>query len=531
MKKRTQHIIPFLLIAMLLGSCSKKLERLYNDPDQLTTARVEKLFTELLNNYRIRPSYWEMRTFIVMHSGIYSQTTGYLNTPGVYLQNPSYTEGRWNDFYRPIGSGTGCMALYREMQKLQQQLPAGEKEKAALFLNAAKLVFYDQTCQMVDLWGDIPFREAGSLTASGEAKMARFDDAAGIYEEAIAALKELNTYFSSVSVDPATATLFRTQDILLNGDLGKWQRYANGLRLRLLMRISHVAEGKSKTAVSEMLANPAVYPLLSEQAAYDPEMEDILLAPLADYTLTLRDALTELTNYSAPQYMLEQVLKPVSDPRIPVLFDKYGVSTGVGFIPNEEYRGLPTDWPLEKQQLRIGEFAILDSATFLFNPHIPGILLTAAELSLLKAEAFLRWGGGDPEKYYQLGVQQSIRFYYFLQQLNAGYRQPESMPNVESLQAFLQQEELRLSGSQEDSYRKIATQRWLHFGLLQSNQAWAELRRTGYPRLEFKPNSQPQAPLPPRRLLYPGNEVTYNVNYVAVRDRDKTYFPIFWQVR
>jgi hypothetical protein len=526
--------IPLYILILLVSlgtGCSKKLERLYNDPDQLPNARVEKLFTELLNNYRIRPSYWEMRTFVVMHSGIYSQTVGYLNTPGVYLQNPSYTEGRWNDFYRPIGSGTGTMALFREMQKIHSGLTANEKEKASLFLNAAKVIFYDQACQMVDLWGDIPFSEAGSLNASGEAKMAKFDNAADIYKEAIEELKVLNGYFAALVPDPATANLFRTQDILLNGKLEKWQRYVNALRLRLLMRISHVSESYAKTAVTNMLTNPGVYPFLSEQADYDPGLEDILLTPLADYTLNLRDALTELTNYSAPQYMLEEVLLPAEDPRIPVLFDKYGVSTGAGFVPNEAYRGLPVSWPVEQQQVNLGKFAIMDSATFLYNSKLPGILMTSAEVSFLKAEAFLRWGGGDPETWYKLGMQQSNRFYYYLNQLNAGYKKPEPIPNPELIEAFLQKDPIRLSGSQEEKFQKIAIQRWVHFGLLQANQAWAELRRTGYPKLEFRINSQPQAPLPPKRLLYPGNEVTYNVNYVAVRDKDKTYFPIFWQVR
>ncbi|MCF1713232.1 SusD/RagB family nutrient-binding outer membrane lipoprotein [Flavihumibacter sp. RY-1] len=529
---RIIHHMLLLLVAGFLGTgCSKKLERLYNDPDQLTTARVEKLFTEMLNNYRIRPSYWEMRTFVVMHSGIYSQTVGYLNTPGVYWQNPSYIESRWNDFYRPVGSGTGTMALYREMQKIHRDLPAVEKEKASLFLNAAKVIFYDQACQMVDLWGDIPFTEAGSLNASGEAKMAKFDDAADIYQEAIEQLKVLNAYFAALAPDPATANLFRTQDILLNGNLQKWQRYANALRLRLLMRISHVNETYAKAQVTELLTNTVVNPLLSEEADYNVEQEDILLAPLADNTLDLRFALTELTNYSAPQHLLEEVLLPAADPRIPVLFDKFGVSTGAGFVPNEEYRALPVKWSLEQQQVNLGKFAILDSATFIFNPHIPGILMTAAEVSFLKAEAFLRWGGGDPDMYFKLGIRQSTRFYYYLNRLNSSFKRPEPRPNPESMEAFLQQESVRLAGSAEDKYRKIATQRWVHFGFLQANQAWAELRRTGYPKLEFRVNSQPQAPLPPRRLLYPGNEVTYNVNYVAVRDKDKTYFPIFWQVR
>ncbi len=331
MRKVIIHIKIIGIFLMVCLGCTKKLERLYNDPDELTNASLEKLFTEMLNNYRVRPSYWEFRTFVLMHTGIYSQTTGFLNTTGIYQQNPSYIESKWNDFYRPMGSGTGTLALYREMQKVVAKLAPEEQEKATMFLKAATVFVYDLACQMVDCWGDIPFSEAGSLNAEGQAKMARFDEGAEIYQEAIRQLKELNDYFDSVQPDQATASLFARQDILLSGDLNKWQRYSNSLRLRLLMRISEVEENFVKTEAGEMLANAARYPLLSSNPDYHPGEEDILLEPLSDYTFTLREALTELSNLSAPYFMLEKLMLPAEDPRIPVMFDKYGVLAGGSF--------------------------------------------------------------------------------------------------------------------------------------------------------------------------------------------------------
>lgn len=529
MQMNGRHSIVVMVVISLLLGCSKKLEKLYYDPDQLTTARIEKLFTELLNNYRTRPSYWEIRTFAVMHAGIYSQTVGYLNTTGVYQQNLSYVESKWNDFYRPAGNGSGCMALFREMQKLYRELPAAAQQNSEVYLKAAAVVLYDQACQMVDLWGDIPFSEAGSLNLNGQARMARYDDGKEIYKEAIDKLKELNDYFATAELGPTVVSLLKTQDILLQGELSRWQRYSNALRFRLLMRISTVDEVYSREGVAEMLDDPARFPLLSDQAQYEPAREDILLQPLANYTLTLRDALTELTNFSAPYHMLEKVLLPVDDPRIPVFYDKYGTYIGSEFTPNTQYKAMPTDWPLEQQQVNLGKFAILDSATFLNNSFIPGIIIGSAEISFLKAEAFLRWGGGDAAQAYKRGIQQSIHFYYYLNHLNARFKSPEPYPSQARIENFLAEPALQLTGGYAQQMEKIACQRWVNFNFLQSAQAWAEIRRTGYPVLEFRENSQPDASLPPKRLLYPGNEVTYNVNYGAVRDKDKTYFPVFWQ--
>src|ERR1044071_8678559 len=116
MTKKVVYILPIvLLLWVMTGGCRKKLADLYYDPDQTIQPSIEKFFTEMLNNDRVRPSYWDIRTFVVMHTGIYTQSVGYLNNSNEYQQNPSYTQDRWNDFYRP-GDGTsgngGIMVHY-----------------------------------------------------------------------------------------------------------------------------------------------------------------------------------------------------------------------------------------------------------------------------------------------------------------------------------------------------------------------------------------------------------------------------------
>src|ERR1044072_4997920 len=107
MNKRFLHIILLiLLLAAALTSCRKRLAELYYDPDQTVQPSIEKFFTEMLNNDRVRPSYWNVRTFIALHSGVYSQSVGYLNYTTAYQQNAGYTQDRWNDFYRPDRKST-----------------------------------------------------------------------------------------------------------------------------------------------------------------------------------------------------------------------------------------------------------------------------------------------------------------------------------------------------------------------------------------------------------------------------------------
>src|SRR3954464_4965566 len=127
MSRQVKYIISLLLfLAVAAGSCRKKLAELYNDPDQTVQPSIEKFFTEMLNNDRVRPSYWNVRTFIAMQTGIYAQSLGYLNYTTAYQQNAGYTQDRWNDFYQPSnsidGGKGGIMAHYRLIESLSESI-------------------------------------------------------------------------------------------------------------------------------------------------------------------------------------------------------------------------------------------------------------------------------------------------------------------------------------------------------------------------------------------------------------------------
>ena len=268
-----------------------------------------------------------------------------------------------------------------------------------------------------------------------------------------------------------------------------------------------------------------------EMAGYNPKETDVLLEPLTNYTDDLHNAFAELTNFSAPEYLLNQVMKPANDPRIPAMFDKYGQTVNDVFIPNSNYNGLVVNMPIDQQQIHIGKFAILDSATFLYNSKLPGIVITAPEVNFLKAEAFERWGGGDAKTFYEKAVKQSVVFYYYLNGLNTVTRPPLPVPSDASVEQFLQNTFISYTGTTDEKLKKIWVQKWAHFGFLQSVQSWSEYRRTKYPQLNFYPSTLPGYELPPSRLVYPASETSYNPNYLLVKENDTRNRKLFWDVK
>ncbi|UGU17469.1 SusD/RagB family nutrient-binding outer membrane lipoprotein [Sinomicrobium kalidii] len=528
---KNRFIILSLLASLIIGisGCSDQLEEKYPDPEKSSTPSIPGFFTAMLDNGRVRPKYWNMRTFVLLHPATYAQTTTFENSNAVYQQNDGYTEQYWEDFYVSGSNGSGVMSTYTAMQVAYENLPDADKAGQEIFMQAGKVTLIDEASKMIDLWGDIPFSEAASLITSSTINYGKFDDQEELYYSFISDLEEAANYFASAG----TSSSFSKYDILLSGDTDLWQRYANSLKLRLLMRISNVDESTAQTEVMNMLGNSGNYPLVDGNNAgdYDPAFSDILLEPQTTNTDHLNSAFTEGTQYYASDYMLNTAMLPANDPRVPVIFDKFGRTTDNVFVPNEEYKAMPITYTSNQQQEEYQDHSIIDSTTFLQNPDLPGIVITASEVNFLKAEAYERWGGGDPQEAYETAVKQSISFYYYLNNINSLLARKESKPGSSAIETFLTEENIAYTGSTEEKLAKIWEQKWLHFGVLQSIQAWSEYRRTGFPELTFPEAGLSGFKSPPTRLVYPTKEKTLNSeNYQAVQDQDVRDGKIFWDV-
>lgn len=526
MKKILTGIITGASILGGLLACQNKVDELYLNPEKTTEVSMGKFFTKILDNDRVRPSYWNVRTFLAPHAGVYTQSVSFTNSNKRYMQQLSYTSDFWRDYYTPAGSG--IVSHMREMERIYASLSASEKTNADVYMMAARIVYYDQTSQMIDLWGDIPFSEAGLLNLSGDLAAPKFDDAEEVYNTLLAGLETSADYFKNTAADPTVKLTFSKQDLLLKGNFDLWTRYANSIRLRLLMRISFKNESKAQTDVMKMLNNVTSYPLVDE-AAYN-----VILTPLTTYADNMNNALLEASAHIAPEFLLDKVLKPANDPRIRVLFDKGVDSDGVY---NADYYSLPSGIPLSDQETNIthGKYALLDSATFRFNKAFPGIIITSAEVNFLKAEAYQRWGSTiDAQTAYEKGVTHAVKFVFGLNQSSSNGPFAANVTPAE-ISDLLVTGSVAFAGTSDEKLAKIWIQKWLNFGFIQSIQSWAELRRTKYPVLTFVTDNSPGAPgtdLPPSRLLYPSNEKTYNAaNYAKVATQDIVTSKIFWDVK
>lgn len=533
MKKIFIYTVVLLSLAMSFSACKKTIDKNYLNPELSTKPIISGFFTAMLNSDRVRPAYWNLRTFFFPQISVYAQTTTFDNVSDAYKHRDDYIGQYWADFYYPSSNGSGPMALYRAMQTAYAGLSEADKADQLVYMEAAKIVLAERAAKVIDIWGDIPFSKAGSLETASIIKNPAFDDAKTLYSSLISDLDEASTYFGALKLAGNVQSAFNKADILNTGNTAKWQAYANSVRLRLLMRISNVDEATAKAAVTTMLSNPAKYPLIdgANNPTYSPLNSDILLQPLTTTTSsTLSSALVEIDSYWAPDYKLNKVMKPANDPRIRVVFDKYGTTVGGKFQPNKDFRAMPITYGSGQQDTAFTKYSIVDSATFLNNIKMPGIVITASEVNFLKAEAYQRWGLGTASDAYNIALQQSITFYFYLNSIGGG---SEVAPAATEISNFLTNTHINYASaaSQSDKLALIYVQKWIHFGFLQSDEAWAEYRRTKYPVLTFPVQTQTDYQNPPTRLLYPTVESGYNTNYNTVKAKDTRTTKIFWDVK
>ncbi|GAA3930403.1 SusD/RagB family nutrient-binding outer membrane lipoprotein [Chitinophaga oryziterrae] len=525
MKRLLINITALFLLAGTFSSCKKKVDADYLNPEKTAAGSLGKLLSGMYLNKRIHPSYWDYYTFIMPTLGLYTQTVATAPSTEMYIPSLTYSEGRWTDFYAGSSgtdynyNGPGIMSNYREMQTTYAALSASEQAANLVFLKCAQVVLYDQTAQMIDLWGDIPFSQAGSQnTATRDISNSPFQDAASVYDTLITGLKDLNTYFDTATLSTVTTKELQTQDIVLGGDLSKWQRYANSLRLRLLMRISNYDEATAKTEVTTMLNNPSIYPLISDNT-YNVELQESPSGLKSD----LYDVFKDFS--FGPAYLMDTLMVANDDPRTAVYWDTNASGEYKGF----PYNGTTADY-------EGGGYATYDSATFYYNYNLPGVMFTASEVSFLKAEADERWGIGTAQTDYETGVTQSVDFYYGINQSRilrsgGGTWSVLTTPSSATVTSYLEKPAIAYTGTATEKLAKIYTQKWIHFFILQAGQSWAELRRTGYPVLQYAAASASGATTPPVRLLYPSTEQLYNsANYSAVSAKDTRDTKIFWDV-
>ena len=531
-----KKIASILFAGLLLGSISCKestFEENYTDPSKLAETTVEKQFTGFLstnNAQYVLPGYTPYFTAFRISLNRYNQTVGWPNESGQYIPGSSGVENIWYNYYR-------LLAQYRELQKVYNAQPAAQQQELKVFMLSASVFLYDQTVKIVDLHGSIPFFEAGMLSTNiGDytKSNAPYDTPEEIYTFILDDLKSIATQLGGITLNAGYQKSFRTQDFINKGDIPSWIRFANSLRLKMLNRVSGVESFKSRSnsEIAEILGNPAANPIVEENAqnvqinVYDATLDDGL------NSRGFQSGLESSGWYgnTAGKKMIDH-MNTNSDPRLPVIFEPGANAEG-------KFIGIDPTAPVADQTALFtgGTVAIYNRFVLSRNQFFPGILINAAEISLIKAEYYLRSSNDALAKAaYNKGIEQSVAFYNGLITISnaIGVSAPAAATDA-SVTAYIAKDGINWdkATTSDAKLALIADQKWLHYNLVMPYENWADTRRLDLPKFNFWVDNNNNQTTPPFRWTIPTNEPTYNAeNYSAVKANDNLKTKIFWDVK
>ncbi len=527
MKKIIFTISTCIVTLFVFNACSDyQFDNQFPDPSKTNTVTVEKIMTGTFEkgNLWTMPWYWRYYTFDLYQMGRYAQVAGRINGNGMYEPNDGWNDRRWTDFYQMI-------AQYRLLEDTWEKMDESQKGDYVVFKHITTIFVYDHLQQIVDLWGDVPFTKAGYVGISMDIRGSKpaYDDPVDLYKMMITDLKEINTFLAGYSPSAFINSLLKAQDYINNGDLVLWRKYCNSLRLRLASRVAENGSltTEARSILKEMLEDPATYPVVTgnDDAVRINFQAPKLTAVEGQHEEGIKGGFESSASGHWNRCSKIFVDALDGDPRLEIILEKNSDGIYVGVDPLMDG---PAQEKLFNRPLAEGGnyFSAVDTATFSRNNKFPGLIITAAEVDFIRAEAIQKWGvNGSAEEAFKKGVKNSIELYYYLNSLG-DYRDPLPVPSTADVDAFVAQKWNDYSSKEE----AIAVQRWIHQGLIQTAQCWHEYRKTGYPRLQFlTDNGSILAPTPPHRLLYTVNEKNYNTeNYNAVQEKDDRYRKLFW---
>lgn len=453
--KTIRYIIPLLILFFITSACEKNFDTINTDPNAvvdvpaiyLLPGSIEAIADLMNNSYEMlsSTSNW------IQHTCIY-------NT--------------WNPMQR-FEIDKFRLFLFTSMytgplMDLDLMVKKAREEESDGLLGMALTMKAFGFLQVTDAFGDIPYSEAFRLDEDINNPV--YDTQQSIYESLLADLTMANDLLEGA---PAV-TVPEGYDPLYNGDLLGWQKFANSLKIRALIRAS--AKMDVAGELTTMISNPDRYPVfenLSESAFYQYSGN----GAGNDFPLASTFENSSPTGGVRISKTLTDYMLLTGDPRLPHFAkpNKDGEFAGLSHFIATTGEELPNQFSQLSDELgqRDQQVTFLDYSELMF-------LLSEARIKGL-------FSTGDAEDYYNAAVSASCTKFGVQQSL---------------ISTFLS-DEVPFDGGLDLVYQ----QKWVSL-FMQGHEAWAEYRRTGIPELQLPLNALYD--VIPYRFFYPEAEDLLN---------------------
>ncbi|HLP94352.1 MAG TPA: SusD/RagB family nutrient-binding outer membrane lipoprotein [Saprospiraceae bacterium] len=464
-----KFLAAFALITMGFG-CTKDFDEVNSNPNAPTSVNSGLLLPQIQRDVMnsVMGETWGIGNIVIQHTA-----------KNQFVNEDRYLWGELNSIWNTVYDNMRDVKII-----LQQSEANGENNYKAIALIMKSWMFSLAT----DAYGDIPYSEA--ISAKEGQNYPKYDTQEAIYNGILADLKTASDLLGTTGEVVAG-------DVIYKGDLNKWKKLANSLRVRALLRISRKRDVSAE--LRAIIDSPSNYPVFESNA--DNALYSYA-ATAPDQFPLYSSRIGSFNEFRASKTLLD-TLKSLSDPRMPIFFRPTpdtensanpvfaGIPNGLNDVDALQYNGGP------QFQSRIGSLYYEQSISTTGLTIAKGIIMTYAELQFLLAEAAEKGLlSGNAKTFYENGVNGSFTFY--------GLTTPAD---------YLTRTAVAYEGSQQEKLAKIGFQKWISL-FFQGMEAWFDWRRTGIPALTPGISNQNNNMIPVR-FRYPIieqalNETSYN---------------------
>jgi len=318
---------------------------------------------------------------------------------------------------------------------------------------------------LTDAYGSIPYKEAGLKVTPA------YDTQKDVYTGLLEDLKQAQTLLNAASGSV-------NGDLVYKGDILKWKKLVNSLRLRIALRISDREPALAKQAAIDATADAAGVFTSNNDTFKFTYISSPQQNPASAWFETRDD-------FRISKTMVDK-LKEFSDPRLPVyaqLPSDASVGTYVGGANG-----------LSNSDANSQGFAKTSKpGTYFLSSTSPAVIVSYAETLFNLAEAAARgYISGDPEQLYKNAITASFNQF--------------GITDAATITNYLNQASVKYDAT--NFAKSIGTQKWIAF-YGQGLDAFTEWRRLDYPVLTAGPNTVLDGQIP-SRFFYPGTEQSLN---------------------
>lgn len=511
MKHLNKYILGALVVVLAVSGCKKSYFEVNNDPNRPndSTTSAALIYNNAAVTIGARLSGTEI-AFI-------NRWIGYWSTSGDFAVDQTETSYNIDHSFSDVPWQRQYDVLFDLFKVKQKALAKGDSSLAAASMILGARMWQD----LVDEFGNVPYSQAFTDSISKP----KYDKAEDIYanlqtvlDQAISYLGEVNHKTDFLSV--RTLVKIGNREVKWDANTSitfiqqKWMKFANTLKLRLLIRQSEKG-GANAGELAKVQLNGGVLGA-GETVEVNPGFSNAnnKQSPFYQNYGTLPNGNQASTNTKANAYFMSLIdtfrvkrfFKPINgaDPNLA----KSYVGTLYGLQAGNPSNAASSD----------------------MGPGIAGSseqdqwIFPSFESMFLTAEAVARgWLPGDAKTAYEDAVKES---FVWLGVPDAADIAVEYLTTPDA-----SWDDNAVGGSVEDQASFIAFQKYLALAGIDQFEAWSDIRRLNMIPDGYQSNNEAAiSQTIPIRLLYPQSEINTNpVNVTAQGDINQFNTKLFWQ--